>query len=1072
MARIPEGEIERLKREVSLERLAEARGIELKRHGADLIGLCPFHDDHEPSLVISPKKNLWHCLGACRAGGSVIDWVMKAEGVSFRHAVELLREDRVPANGNHEPVKKSTVCRLPAPIERDAGDREVLRQVVDYYHETLKQSPPALKYLEARGLKSSEMVERFKLGFANRTLGYRLPQKNRQEGAKLRGRLQKLGILRESGHEHFNGAVVIPIVDLDGRVIGMYGRKITPGLRPGTPLHLYLPGPHRGVWNEAALVASKEIILCEALIDALTFWCAGYRNVTASYGVNGFTEDHKVAFRKHGTRKVFIAYDRDEAGEAAAKPLAEELMAMGIDCYRVLFPKNMDANEYALKVQPAPKSLGMLLNKAEWLGQGRRTVASDQWPVASEQKAQAPEENGETVVAAAQEEPQETRGEQIEPPTQEVTEPATKEGISAFSTGEEISEFLLPLVAEANEPQAMEAPESVPLACAVVRPFEIPTETRGEDIFITLGDRRYRIRGLAKNLSYELMKVNVLVSNADHRSLTTGHESGLHVDTFDLYSARHRTMFVKQAAEELRVKEEVIRHDLNRVLPKLEELQDAEIKKVLEPKETAVTLTGEEREAAIEFLRDPRLLDRILADFERCGVVGEETNKLVGYLAAVSRHLETLLAVLVQSSSAAGKSSLMDAVLAFIPEEQRVEYSAMTGQSLFYMGERDLKHKVLAIVEEEGAQRVAYALKLLQSEGVLSIASTGKDPETGRLITHQYRVEGPVMIFLTTTAIDLDEELLNRCLVLTVNEDREQTQAIHRKQREAQTLEGLLKREERREIVELHRNAQRLLRPLAVVNPHARELVFPDSQTRMRRDHLKYLALIRSITLLHQYQRPIRSQACHGRTVEYIESTREDIELARRLVNEVLVRSLDELPPQTRRLLLLVDEMVSQECTRQKMERVDFRFSRRDVRHYTGWGDSHLKKHLHRLEDLEYLIVHRGGRGQSFVYELYFERDAESGKPVLPGLIGTCEYDEKKSRSEGQLAPSSHAQVTGVARGGHGEASPVMTRRNSGFGQNLEKITSRDTRENGVVTVAAADAVPANGCERGGAEAH
>jgi hypothetical protein len=143
----------------------------------------------------------------------------------------------------------------------------------------------------------------------------------------------------------------------------------------------------------------------------------------------------------------------------------------------------------------------------------------------------------------------------------------------------------------------------------------------------------------------------------------------------------------------------------------------------------------------------------------------------------------------------------------------------MTGQSLFYMGETDLKHKVLAIVEEEGVTRAAYALKLLQSEGVLTIASTGKDPSTGKLVTHQYRVEGPVMIFLTTTAIQLDEELLNRCLVLTVNEDRSQTQAIHRQQREQQTIEGLLARRDRTDTLRLHRNAQRLLKPVFVANP-------------------------------------------------------------------------------------------------------------------------------------------------------------------------------------------------------------------------------------------------------------
>src|SRR5580658_6981269 len=275
MARIPEHEVERLKREVSVQRLAEARGIKLHRHGADLLGLCPFHDDRNPSLVITPAKNLWHCMGACNAGGTAIDWVMRADGISFRHAVELLRADHLPLHGSPiQPVKVGTVRKLPPPVERDADDRVLLMQVVDYYTDTLKQSPEALKYLSSRGLTSPEMIDRFKLGFANRTLGYRLPAKNRAAGAEMRGRLQTLGVLRESGHEHFNGSVVIPVFDSAGDVAGMYGRKITPNLREGTPLHLYLPGGHRGVWNEEALIASKEIILCEALIDALTFWAA------------------------------------------------------------------------------------------------------------------------------------------------------------------------------------------------------------------------------------------------------------------------------------------------------------------------------------------------------------------------------------------------------------------------------------------------------------------------------------------------------------------------------------------------------------------------------------------------------------------------------------------------------------------------------------------------------------------------------------------------------------------------------------------------------------------------------
>jgi DNA primase catalytic core len=222
MARIPDDKIERLKREVPIERLVKAAGIELRKHGADLIGRCPFHDDREPSLVITPEKNLWHCLGACQTGGSVIDWVMRTRGVSFRHGVELLKADHPSlAALVDRPVKKSTTAKLDPPIEADAGDQEVLRQVVSYYHETLKQSPEALRYLESRGLAHPEMIDNFQLGFANRTLGYRLPEKNRKAGAEMRGRLQTLGVLRDSGHEHFNGSIVIPIFSLAGDVLGM-----------------------------------------------------------------------------------------------------------------------------------------------------------------------------------------------------------------------------------------------------------------------------------------------------------------------------------------------------------------------------------------------------------------------------------------------------------------------------------------------------------------------------------------------------------------------------------------------------------------------------------------------------------------------------------------------------------------------------------------------------------------------------------------------------------------------------------------------------------------------------------
>jgi DNA primase len=501
MARFAQTEIERLKREISVQRLIEHSGIALKKAGKDLIGCCPFHEDATASLVVTPVKNLWHCFGCGAAGGS-IDWVMRKNGISFRHAVELLREgttvSSLVADGAlpSAPIKKSTVPMLAAPITLNADDQALLNQVVGYYHETLLASPEALAYLESRGLTGQatmQAITTFKLGFANRTLGLRLPQKNRVAGADIRTRLQRIGIYRDSGHEHFNGSLTIPVLDAAGNIVEIYGRKLLDNLRAGTPKHLYLPSEHRangrGVFNLVALTVHQEIILCEALIDALTFWVAGYRNVTASYGIEGFTDDLLAAFKQHGTQRVLIAYDRDEAGERGAQKVAAQLMAAGIDCFRVQFPKGMDANDYALKVTPAVKSLGVVIRKALWLGQG---------------KGQAPER-----------------------PETEPVYTALPDIIKTAPVPQKLPE---PLPTAAQQPIT----EAEPLLVLPASPMPdapapaLDAQVTDNEITLTVGNRRYRIRGLQKNLAFEVLKVNVLVSDG----------TAFHVDSLDLYSAR------------------------------------------------------------------------------------------------------------------------------------------------------------------------------------------------------------------------------------------------------------------------------------------------------------------------------------------------------------------------------------------------------------------------------------------------------------------------------------------------------------------------------------------------------
>ncbi len=543
------------------------------------------------------------------------------------------------------------------------------------------------------------------------------------------------------------------------------------------------------MWNLAALAASDEVIVCESLIDALTFWCAGFRHVTASYGAGGFTAGHQHALAEHGVRRVLIAYDRDDGGDKAAAELSASLMADGIECFRITFPAGQDASDVAVAARNPADALGRAIRSATWMGAGPGP--------ARRRNAPLPEP----------------------PPASLEPEPAP---LSAAG--------LPPAVPE--PPAAVADPVAVSPAPAADEP---PPEVTGREVTLAFGERRWRVRGLDKASSFDVLRVNVMCSAPD-----AGGGTRFHVDNLDLYSARARAVFTAAAAAELSLDPDVVKRDLGRVLLACERLADEAVTAAQAPDEPE-PMSDADRAAALALLRDPDLAGRITADFGRAGMAGESVNCLVGYLAAISRKLPRPLAVIVQSTSAAGKSALMDAVLGFVPEEDRVRFSAMTGQSLFYMGESDLAHKVLAVAEEEGAERAAYALKLLSSDGELSIASTGKDTVTGRLVTHTYTVTGPASIFLTTTAIDVDEELLSRCIVLTVDEGRAQTRAIHDRQRAAQTLDGLLAGIERDQVMLLHQNAQRLIEPLAVVNPHAGSLTFADTTVRTRRDHAKYL---------------------------------------------------------------------------------------------------------------------------------------------------------------------------------------------------------------------------------------
>jgi len=1071
MARIPDEWIERVKTEVLTEELARRAGVELRPVGQELVGRCPIppHEDSTPSFSINREKNVFKCFG-CGVGGTVIDFVKLWRGLDFRAAMEWLLWEFFPSVaqellGQRRPerrqqTRRSRAPELPCPFDLapTAEEQTTLNEYADFCAALFRERAEGREYAEKRGLTSSEMASTFRFGYQDRSLGLMLPTNDTKQGREIRERFKALGLLRESGHAHFVGSLVIPTIDLSGNVSGIYGRKTRDDLNSkASPKHLYLPGKDDDVFNEAAFVASSEIVLCESRIDALSFWQHDFRNVTACRGAGNFSPALLEAFVRHGIERCFIAFDRDEAGDKGALKAAEKLRGAGIECFRVQLPRGMDANEVSLKMTPARKHLDLFLRSAEWMGNGGGPRGGAALPRAT-QDTHAPEpasaptsgtrEAPSSAASAASEEVPASPEAAASGPS-EATEGggsgrATEERISSalvngngskpapgaaptspvdrFAQGEAHSDAVLRIseargVAQVPSPDAettlsaspppaptSPAPASPPPASAPA-PIVGLVHTTDDEALFAFEDRRYRVFGLAKCHSLSALPVTLKAKREGVDFAPPCPIAGWHMDKLDLCAAPQRDRFEKRTAHELGVREEVVRRDLGLVLGGLEKLQEERVRKLLEPKTKVPEMTDQERQEALDFWKSPDLLTKILEHFKACGLVGEETNKLVCYIAAVSRLLDRPLAIIIQSSSAAGKTALMDALLALLPEEGFEKYTAVSGKSLFYFDEEtSLRHKVLAIVEEEGAEKATYPLKILYSEGELRMASTGKDPASGRLVTHIYRVEGPVVIILTTTSYELDPELENRCLRLTVDESREQTRLIHDLQRKRLTLDGLIAQKRKAKIRQLHQNAQRLLRPLKVLNPYEPYLTFVDDQTRTRRDHEKYLTIIEALTLMHQHQRPIVVHDVDGEPTECVKVTLDDIEIANRLAGEVLGRTLDELQPQTRRFLEVLYEKVKEICEREGVEQSDVYLTRKQIRELTQWGgDTQVKLHLGRLIDLEYVLPHRAARGNGTVYELLYRGEGKRGEKFVLGLVDVEKLRAMEARNGGEL---------------------------------------------------------------------
>ena len=362
------------------------------------------------------------------------------------------------------------------------------------------------------------------------------------------------------------------------------------------------------------------------------------------------------------------------------------------------------------------------------------------------------------------------------------------------------------------------------------------------------------------------------------------------------------------------------------------------------------------------------IIQSIKDDYTKLGLIGEDHNKLMCYLAAVSRKMDTPLNILVLSSSGAGKSTLQDKTIKLIPPEDVVRTSSISNKALFYMD--SLKGKLLAL-EEAAGMNDTYAIRTLISEGYLSLESVsgGKLKST--------RVEGGCSVFQTTTNPEINAETKSRFYVLGVDESRAQTRKILEAQRQAHTLTGLRGNMEEQTIIHTHHAFQRMLNPYAVVNPFAESIFYEDDRLQARRDQPKFLNLCKLLAYTRQMQKEVLSYE----NIQYVEVDQYDIDTAIELASEVIGTSLDDLSLPARDLLDQLDEWLPT-----GKERGKSLFTRRKVMEKTGWGKTRLHTHLKELLDLELVVKESGKQNSLQHYKLLYNGEGKDGRKFLIGL--------------------------------------------------------------------------------------
>jgi len=540
--------------------------------------------------------------------------------------------------------------------------------------------------------------------------------------------------------------------------------------------------------------------------------------------------------------------------------------------------------------------------------------------------------------------------------------------------GKDWNEYLTLGGTKADLDAALQAAQIIAL------PTEAPTTASGlvvvKDKLATIfrsGTLSYRISGV-RELFVSNLKVNA-------RASIEGREDVFY-DSLDLYSSRGRTNYAANVARLFELEAARVEHDLIAILEELEAERDRKLAGT--KKETVVEVSPQDRELAMSFLTSPTLEEQIVEDLSTLGYVGEDLNKLLMYLCASSRKLADPLSIIIISQSASGKSYLVDTVKKLMPGEDVIAVTSLSDQALNYI--EDLRHKFLILGEAVHGPIIEHQIREMLSAKELARLVTLKDPETGKLASTIVRTPAIVASVMSTTNPHINPENASRCFVINTDESRSQTRRIHEAQRLKYSLEHYKElRAVVPHIIAKHQAAQRLLRPIAIVNEFSRYLDFPDTLMRVRRDHDRFLDLIASVCFLRQYQKEERyaeglsasGQATSG--LSYIECDLIDYRLAHKImVSGVLSSTMFDLPRGAAELYEALRALAHKRAEDEGVRISEIHLTQREIREATGFGQSWVREHLRRLVEYEYVAIARGfARGERAQYRVLSDEPME-----------------------------------------------------------------------------------------------